>query len=270
MTSSRDSVARELSALLRGWSLDDPWSDKPGTSTRTLYATDELYEVARVRLHESLVEQSRAASPIPPAEGRLAVVVTAGPPGAGKSTALAEEAELVAFRSIDADDFKDDLLAHADADGLLDAWTARTLGDDLPVSLRELSGFVHAESTEVAAAMRRACFADGENVIVHGTLSSVDHTAELLEELDSYGYDRLVVFDVEAPADIAVDRALDRWWRVRSDRSDPLGGRFVAPAAIRAYYRSGKPTVTSENARRLHDFARDLGWESELRLIETE
>jgi hypothetical protein len=204
----RDRTADQLAAFLRHACLDDPWSDEPGASSRLRYAPDGfLYTAERLRLHEELLAAHADRTPAPSDDGTLAVVVTAGPPGAGKSTALARMPELDDYRHVDADDFKDALLERAAADGLLDGWTGNVLVDGRPVQPRELAGFVHAESTAVADTLRRRSLRDGENVVVHGTLSSVDYLDDLLSELDDAGYDHLRIVDVEVPFDAALEQA---------------------------------------------------------------
>jgi predicted ABC-type ATPase len=258
----RDRTAAELDAFLHAVALDDPWSDEPGATSRITYAPDGfLYTAERLRLHEALLAEHLATRPVPDDEGALAVVVTAGPPGSGKTTTLARMRDLEGYRHIDADDFKDPLLERAAADGLLDHWTEHVLGDGRPVQPRELAGFVHAESTAVADTLRRRSLRNGENIVVHGTLSSVDYLDDLLSELDDAGYDRLRIVDVEVPFRVAVDQATERWWRVRERGDDPLGGRFVPASDIRSYYPEDQPTsVCRVNASALESRATALGW----------
>lgn len=257
----RDRTAAELARFLADATLDDPWSDEDGANSRTVYAPDGyLYEASRLRFHETLLAAHLDATAAPVADGTLAVVVTAGPPGSGKSTALRAMPDLDGYRHIDADDFKDPLLERALADGLLDAWTATVLPDGRPVQPRELAGFVHAESTAVADTLRRRALRDGENVVVHGTLSSADYLDDLLAELDDAGYEQLRIVDVEVPLATAVDRATARWWSVRDAGTDPLGGRFVPESAIRQYFPADGQPLCRSNATVLSDRAADLGW----------
>ncbi|RLP76553.1 zeta toxin protein [Mycetocola tolaasinivorans] len=268
MNAPRERVAAQLEQVLRRDGLDNPWGDREDASTRWIFGDGSLYDASRLRLHGELIDTARRKNP-GAFGGALAAVVTAGPPGAGKSTALALDPRLEGFRDIDADDFKDALLIDARERGLLDRWLHDTLEDGRPIMPRELAGFVHAESTALADAMREDCLVDGENIVIHGTLSSIEYVGELLAELDGFGYEQLIIYDVEVPAEIAVERALDRWWSTREAGVDPLGGRFVPPAGIRAYYPEDiSRAVTAANAQMLHDRAARLGWDVELAVVD--
>ncbi|MCC7128500.1 MAG: zeta toxin family protein [Microbacteriaceae bacterium] len=261
-------MARELESRLRTAGLDNPWSDRAEASSRWLYSDGLLYEASRLRFHSELVEKRRAASELK-ATGRLNVAITAGAPGSGKSTAIARDPKLAGFRQVDADDFKDDLLLDAKSRGVLPDLSRTELPDGRPVALRELAGFVHAESTAVADAFRQSSFEEGENVVIHGTLSSAQYIDDLLLELDEYGYKNILILDVETPPDRAIERALSRWWQQRTDETDPLGGRLVPPSAIRKYFPSGgTQSISSANASALAERAGDLGWAVELRRVE--
>lgn len=264
----RGRVANELARLLHGGGLDDPWSDRTDASTRWLYSDGDLYAADRLRFHYRLVDEVRAQQSAS-SGGSMTAVVTAGPPGAGKSTVLDGASSMAGFRHVDADSFKDALLGDAQQRGLLQRWTATSLSDGRPVAPRELAGFVHAESTAVADAMRDACLAAGEDLIIHGTLSSAAYVDQLLAELDDYGYAKLVIYDVEVPAAQAIEQALGRWWRVREAGKDPLGGRFVPPDAIGSYFAAdSERSRTATNAIALRDRAEALGWDVELNIVD--
>ncbi|RLP81378.1 zeta toxin protein [Mycetocola lacteus] len=267
MSAARERVAAQLERVLQRDGLDNPWGDREDASTRWIFGDGFLYDTSRLRFQEDLIATARDRNP-GSFGGVLAAVVTAGPPGAGKSTALANDPRLAGFRDIDADDFKDALLLDARDRGLLDHWLSTSLDDGRPIMPRELAGFVHAESTAIADAMREACLIDGENIVIHGTLSSIDYVGALLAELDEFGYEQLIIYDVEVPAEVAVERALDRWWSARELGTDPLGGRFVPPAGIRAYYPDDAArAVTAANAQALHDRAYRLGWDVDLTVV---
>jgi hypothetical protein len=268
VTDLRDATAARLARVLERERLDNPWSDRPGTSTRLLYSDADLYTPERLDVHDELVAARLAAAPSAVSDGTLAVVVTAGPPGAGKSTALARYPEFAGFRAIDADDFKDDLLVRAQRDGLLDRWTVETLPDERPIAPRELATYVHAESTVIATAYREAAFDRGENVLVHGTLADPQTIDDLLGAFGDADYERLVIVDVEVPQAVAVERALGRWWTGRTS-DDPLGGRFVPPAAIGRYYPDGTDeSVTLRNADEFARRAEALDWDVALERLD--
>lgn len=166
--------------------------------------------------------------------GGHAVVVAAGPPGAGKTDAL-DTLALRGYRKIDPDMAKDLILGEAEQLGLLSYRHSFTLPDGQPVGVRELAAHVHSISTRTTDIVRRLALASGENVIIDGTLSWEPLAGQYLSELFSAGYEDLEVVDVEAPLAVAVGRARKRWWDGRL--GDPImGGRFVPDEVIERIY----------------------------------
>ncbi|UCR88318.1 zeta toxin family protein [Mycetocola spongiae] len=263
MSALRDRVAAELSGLLGDWGLRDPWSEVPGTSTRTEYAPHSgLYTLARLDFQGALIAREFRARGDVSRDKALGVVITAGPPGAGKTSRLRQFPEFAGFRDIDADGFKDPLLREEHRRGRLEEWRRQVLADGKPLALRELSSYVHAESTEVANMMREESLRRGENVVIHGTLASAEYATHLLARLSAHGYQKITVFDVEVPEATAVERALRRWWEERNaEPGTVLGGRFVPAEVVRMHYEGGGDTSRcAENAERFADTASDLGW----------
>lgn len=166
-------------------------------------------------------------------DGR-AVVVSAGPPGAGKSQALTSLL-LSGFRVIDPDTAKDLVLNEADRHGLLEYRHDIVLPDGQPVGLRELASHVHGLSTRVCDVVRSMALAAGENVIIDGTLSWRPLASHYIDELFNAGYEGVDVIDVEAPVDVALTRARGRWWEGRLNDAR-MGGRFIPDEAITACY----------------------------------
>lgn len=269
--SSRDRVAAELDQYLQAAGFADPWSDDAGSSTRWLYTDDGvLYTADRLEYHATLIEAELASRTGVSARGSLGIVVTAGPPGAGKSTALAGEPALKTYRDVDADSFKDALLIETLAtnrNALLNH-LMHILGDEKPIALRELATYVHAESTTIANRFRDTCLERGENIIVHGTLSSAQQTEELLSQLGQYNYSSLVIVDVETTEDRAIEQAMGRWWSDRQNNSDGRGGRFVSPSTISRQFTPGRSESNcAANAELLRARAEDLGWAVKLQKI---
>jgi len=180
------------------------------------------------------------------------VVVTAGPPGAGKSSILSTAiADLSTRLVIDADLAKD----------YLGNWCAKTgryadlLGTPLPdggaLRPRELSPLLQTVSTEVCNAVRRAALAGRLDVVVEGTMASPAYGDRLLLSLAKSDYDRLHIVSVETDRDTAHERAVERWWQGR--KGDPeMGGRLVLPESIDHAYAAGREqSVCRTNARAL-------------------
>ncbi len=166
--------------------------------------------------------------------GGRAVVVAAGPPGAGKTEALSTLA-LSGYRVIDPDVAKDLLLDDAEKHGLLTYRNAYVLPDGQPVGVRELAAHVHSISTRTTDIVRQLALATGENVIIEGTLSWRPLTGQYIGELFSAGYGDLEVVDVEAPLAVALERARNRWWAGRQS-NQAAGGRFVPDEVIESSY----------------------------------
>ncbi|MYV31328.1 AAA family ATPase [Rhodococcus sp. DSM 6344] len=225
--------------------------DSPRT-TELLY-TDDL---DRRDFQAEVVEQYLARAE--PAREARSAVLTAGAPGAGKSTSLSEHVdEIEGYRQIDSDDIKDYLLKQALVDGIYDDLLERKLADGYPISPRELATLVHRESTNVVADIRSRCISRRENLIIEGTLTWAEEGVRIVEQLSSAGYVNVHIIDVEVPFDVAAEQALSRWWGARvADRTKDgaLGGRFVPPAAIQLSYGDEHPLSTcATNARALFD-----------------
>lgn len=187
-----------------------------------------------------------------------AAIVTAGAPGAGKSTALAHKGLLDgSYRNIDSDIIKDRLLENCAADGVFDDLLSRVLPDSRPVTLRELSSLVHHESTTIADAVIFESLRRGENIIMQGTLAWDEQPRILTEKLKGRDYRSLNIIDVQVSLEEALKRARLRWQAGRADTSDPFGGRFVNPSSIAGLYRNDGSSVCSENALVLREISQD-------------
>lgn len=183
--------------------------------------------------------------------GRSAIV-TAGVPGAGKSTMLAARGtDLAGYRFLDADEVKVSLIERALEDGIYDDLLGVQLADGHGVAPMELAPLVHRESVNVIEAAREECLRRGENVVVEGTLTWEGQARDLYGEFSDSGYRRIEVLAVEVEAQIAHHRALTRWWggRIRwRTGDDPLGGRFTPPAAIDTGYDGSGRSICARHA----------------------
>lgn len=241
----RNAVAAELAALTAH---GGPAGTRSPRATYRQFAGDRF----RGQMRKDIVT-GYLADELAPGGGVREAVITAGVPGAGKSTAvhaiLGPEASQ--YRRVDADVIKDALLEDAVASGLYADLLGRRLADDKPVAPRELAALVHNESTRISDDVRRQVLASGEPIVIEGTLTWSGLGDILLTELQDAGYTHVRVILVEVPEQVAQERALDRWWRVRRDGGDPLGGRFTPPDVIASYYGSDGISVSRANAETL-------------------
>ena len=197
-------------------------------------------------------------------EGKAALL-TAGPPGAGKSSAL-DRFGLTddGWRRLDADVLKEFIVDDAARSGRYDDLLSHRLADGHPVMPAELASLAHVESLSLLDEIRAGCLARGENVIIEGTLIWAPAGGLLLNELLDHDYADVTVVDVEVSAATAHERATQRWWDGRQDRIESgsgLGGRFTPAGAIdRAYTPGQVRSVCAANARALFDSpaARDV------------
>lgn len=249
----RDTVAAQLIALSTP---GQPLHADSDRRTFLLYAGD----VGRQLVQKNIIEMYRAR--MSPAEGRTAVI-TAGPPGAGKTTALiAQVADLDTYRDLDADTIKEYLIEQALNDGIYGDLLKLPLADGHPVAPFELAALVHDESTQLIEEIRRQCLLQSENVVVQATLQWDGHGPRIFSQLAAADYKAVRILAVEADPAVAHEQALRRWWERRTAwiaGTHALGGRFVPPAAIDLCYAASGRSVCAQHAEALIDRARRLG-----------
>lgn len=238
-SSMRDEVAGELDLLSAAGGLLDAYGPR---STAKLFGMSP----ARVRFRNQVIEEY-LDNTVPGTLGGLLQVVTAGPPGAGRSTATRELEN--DFRLVDADLVKDILLAEAETAGTFSSLLREELADGGTVMLRELGGLVHEESWSIAVELRRRCMKAGENVLVQTTLSYRPLISELLGDVAEHGYTGLHVVSVNVREAVALEQARQRWWDERC--AGAPGGRYVPTSVIRGCY-DGEESTCDRHATELH------------------
>ncbi|CDM77205.1 zeta toxin family protein [Mycobacterium marinum] len=229
-------------------------------------STARLYprgDIGRARFQKDTIDWY--LSQANPRLGGRTAIVTAGPPGAGKSALVkARIADLDEYRIIDADIIKDHLVRQAIADGIYDRLlTMAPFADGHGLAPRELSALVHVESVRLAEAIRETCTSLKENVVIEGTLTWHLQGPNIFRELADNDYFDVEVYGIDIGQEEAHESALDRWWKLRLEWAkgqDSLGGRFTPADAIDMCYPApGAESVCTTNAKNFINTAIQTG-----------
>lgn len=252
----RDLVAAELEELSAENGLLHAVSDR---STAILFNDS----AERLNFREQIAEDYLERESIVDREGYMQVI-TAGVPGAGKSTTIERLGlDMKGYRVIDADIVKEYLLDDAMKQETYADILGRRLRDGKLIMLMELSGLVHVESASIADLIRRGCLERGENIIVEGTLSWPGLVDRYINEVNDFGYVGLEIVDVEVPAELAKKRALNRWWKDRKTSARSGGGRFTPAAVIDGSFGENRErSVCFDNANRLFSHPKSIDIET--------
>lgn len=229
-------------------------TDSPA-STMFHYRVNDM---ARARFRRNLITDYLDDHSGPGEDG--SAIITAGVPGAGKSTMLAHRVDDTAnYRQLDADVVKVALIEKALKDGLYDDLLSRTLDDGYNIAPLELAALVHRESTILIDVIRAECIARRENVIIEGTLTWPGHADVIYDQLAAAGYRRILVLGVEVERAVAHRQALSRWWNDRvawSAGGNILGGRYTPAYAIDDGYDADSRSLCARHAMGILDKAK--------------
>ncbi|WP_213571031.1 zeta toxin family protein [Rhodococcus sp. USK13] len=198
---------------------------------------------ARLRLHERILADWRASRT--QVRRDRVLILMAGPPGAGKSTAPAHMVggRAQGWRHLDADEFKLRLLQAAVEDGSVQQLLPEELraqpGQPSRFYPNELSALVHIESNLLLERALTESLSVGENVIIDGTMAWKPWATELVTRLEREHY-TIHVADVEASQEIATARVVHRWQQgltaaLTTSDADPatrMGGRWLPLSAV--------------------------------------
>lgn len=212
-----------------------------------LPSVEELGDIRR-----SIVKRLISDLPVPDPDNQD-FLVTAGPPGAGKSHAIDSIVLPQQCVRIDPDVIRDDILKEIKELGFF---------GDLPeapggrITLREVSAIVHDLTMQTTDLFYRACLRKGHSVLLEGTMNWDKIGAQFIEDLQSTPSPvrLLTIIDVEADLETVLAQAKKRWLACLED-DEELGGRFIPPAFIEGLF-TGPSAVDTKTATNAKNFAK--------------
>ena len=171
---------------------------------------------SRARLHKQIIREFFAENDAVIRDRR--VLVMAGPPGAGKSSARREripEAEEKHWRFIDPDDFKSRLLRKLRESGEYDEIVPPAVKSRIDAGDRfapgELASLVHEESSDLAAEAATISLERGERVVIDGVHGSKVKLLKRFQQLSEHGYTSIEIIAVDGPREVTRARVINRW-----------------------------------------------------------
>jgi predicted ABC-type ATPase len=182
--------------------------------TKSLFWRQDNYTLDRQRLHAQIVSTARSGSRCVEAGRRPLALLTAGPPGAGKSTWLSKNLPNLmqpGWLQIDADALREKLPEYQ-------GWNA----DQSQAETSDLVGIL-------LATIGRPC---KTNLLYDGTMTNPGRYMKLLPRLKQLGY-RTFIVQVLVPEAVSRQRALERYQRT---------GRYVPQQEISNYYATAPTT----------------------------
>ncbi|WP_369164777.1 zeta toxin family protein [Streptomyces sp. AFD10] len=247
----------------------------PGAGdTAAQFSNRGFYDRERFTLHTSIVERFKAKYADRP-RGGSAVLLTAGAPGAGKSTVQHrlgswqnEDSELGRLLTaahglkmedyvvLDPDEFKRALYEAGGMPRLSSEQMA--LSFDRELTPAEMSGLLHREATVLHTRVEDWAQREGYNLLLDATLANEEAGTKLLGSLARDGYDQRVILSVEVPLETSLAQNASRWQtgRIAYDQgADPYGGRMAPQEMIRALYAKNTTglghSISRQNAEKL-------------------
>ncbi|MET8859252.1 zeta toxin family protein [Streptomyces sp. NPDC004579] len=233
-----------------------------------------MWTVERLRLHRTILDEAKAACEGLPRGGQ-AVLLTSGPPGAGKGNSLgllrarqgdgtelgqaltqAHGVDPGEYVVLDPDQFKEAIIRNGGAPVLPAA--AYVLPGGRRLAPAELAPLVHRESAFLQDTFESWCRSQGLNLLYDGVMKNLDKTRVLLGDLAREGYPKRVVLSVEVPMETSLQGNALRWQKGRigfDEGSDAYGGRMAPEPLIRALYPQNAASsfsVARSNAERLY------------------
>lgn len=201
------------------------------------YTTPTKLTTTREKLHNSIIEQyvAKIVKAGADAEG----IVLAGPPGAGKSTALRTTLDASGFIVIDADELKSlllqDMVKTGDIESIMTPEVKALVKEGIPVFPAEMATAVHTESGRLKNVVMREVMREKANIVLDGAMSvrgvALATNRRFMKSKYTYG-----IVNVEINQDLARQSARQRWQTSRREAlADPSKGcdaRFLASSVV--------------------------------------
>lgn len=200
---------------------------KSGLDTKLTYRPNGVWTVERDKIHREIVDDVYKRAAKVPNDGKA--ILSGGPAGAGKSTALGKLVDQGDYLVINPDSMKEEL-------------ARRKLIPEIPgfedLSPMERSTLVHQESRRLAAMLAERAKHDRKNVIYDTTMTSYSDTKNLIQELDKSGYSKISGVFVDVPYDVSIARTRARYAAEVNDylAGNGEGGRFLPTSAVNAHF----------------------------------
>jgi predicted kinase len=196
-----------------------------GLATDQQYTIDPARELGsddRDAQHDLIIEDLYGQAANVPNEYRA--IIAGGLGGAGKSTVLAEHANIdrSQYLTINPDDVKEEMARR----GMIPSVEG--------LSPMEASDLVHEESSYLARQLALRAQQDGKNVLWDVTMSSRASTERRIGELRSSGYANIQAIFIDIPIETSARRAESRHREGHDNfrAGHGLGGRIVPPEVI--------------------------------------
>lgn len=223
-------------------SLTGPGAELHRNAALATYVPETPLPTDRLRYQRVLLDELLTEGTDEIEKGGLAAIITAGPPGAGKTTTRKSLGMGgTGWRVVDADEIKVRLLDDAVQEGRFDSLLTRRLADGYSIMPNELSTLVHNESVDLANRLIERCLEAQENVVIEGTLSWEGLPNRYLKWLELNDYNSVTLLDIEVDQATALEQAYVRWSEGRIGTINGThirGGRFTPRDAITALYDS--------------------------------